>query len=1244
MTNKATIERLLQTIAGLLALVWVVGQPLAAPVSIAPNPLFITVNIAPNLVVTLDDSGSMGRAYVPDLCGTPANPSPDDPNCYTGYNDSFTPGGLENRFVKSAHFNPLYFDPSITYSPAKDASGNELVPCSNNSSDSNCLASVYINPFATSKGTLNLLTGFRPAAGYSPDSSTSVPQWDTVAAAESYYKRFAKHYASDVRCKTNNPNINTCQYKDGTGTWQTPGTQACANNTQCQTLGLPPYYYAFDTTNASCTPAAIASNDTDNDCYDLTAVPSSQYRNFANWYAFYRTRNLMTVTAISRAMANLDSSTRVAWQSLAPQNTTNYYTNGVVNLAATPNACNSFGTTCKGWDGVAYDNRIRTFSSNKADFYAWLFRLPTYPPTSTPLRTAYQRAGNYFTTSGVNSPYAQDPQVSVGTEYACRKNFQIVMTDGRWSSFSDSLTALSPTNQDNSSFTLPDSVSYTARAPYKDSNSTSLADLAFYYWHTDLRTDLANIVTPYVADLSGTATDQYWNAKNDPAQWQHLSSFNIGLGVSGYFGTANNPLTWGGDTYSGSFTNILAGTTNWPATASNSDANIADLWHAAINSRGQFFSSESPDALNLAFEKAVQAIQAANPSSAALSANSTNIQAGTLVYQAKFDSKDWSGTLLALPVQGDGSIGSVQWDASTKIPAHAQRNIYTFTNGSARSFDACNGANYAAVKAVLDLDATGANDGRCAGRLAWLRGDASQEVRNGGVFRNRTTTVMGDIINSDPAFVWKEDFGYSVLSGAEGSTYPAFVGTKSSRVPMVYVGANDGMLHAIRADLGSTQSGEELFAYVPSGVYGNLSQLTDPAYSHHYYVDGAPTSGDAYWGGAWHSVLVGGLNSGGQQIYALEITTPTAFSAGNVLWEYTDADMGLTYSQPQIARLNNGVWAAIFGNGYNSTTQQAYLYVVNLQTGGLIKKIAVGTAGSNGLSTPVLLDTNNDGITDYVYAGDLQGQMWKFDLSSPSSALWDVAFGGAPLFTARSPIGGVQPITSQPKVTGHTSGGYMVFFGTGQYLGTFDVNDLAVQTYYGIWDNSLAITTTDRSELQAQTITYQGSSQGFSLRTTSQNSVNWTTQKGWYLDLVPPSPLLAQGERVISTSIIKGDRVIFVTLIPNTDPCLPGGESWLMELNTLTGGAPADSVFDLNNDNVFDALDYVNSNVVSGMKSTVGISKTPVWLSDTANPGIAFKELSGTSGGIATIKNKDANPVPPGGGGSVQRVYWMEIR
>ena len=306
-------------------------------------------------------------------------------------------------------------------------------------------------------------------------------------------------------------------------------------------------------------------------------------------------------------------------------------------------------------------------------------------------------------------------------------------------------------------------------------------------------------------------------------------------------------------------------------------------------------------------------------------------------------------------------------------------------------------------------------------RLNWLRGDKTNEVRNSGIFRNRTTTVLGDIINSDPIFSYTESYGYTSLpvTAAGQSTYAAFVSGKSSRPPMVYDGANDGMLHAFRADTGNASSGKELFAYVPAAVYGNLSSLTEPAYLHKYFVDGSASIGDAYLASNWKTVLLGGLGKGGKAIYALDISTPDAFTNSQVLWEYsgstasaidgsgvTDANgMGLTYSQPQIARLNNGKWAAIFGNGYNSTSERAFLYIVDLSDGTLIKKIATNTAASNGLSTPRLYDNNNDKIIDFVYAGDLQGNLWKFDLSasgSGASARWGLGNGGNPLFIARN--------------------------------------------------------------------------------------------------------------------------------------------------------------------------------------------------------------------------------------------------
>jgi len=455
---------------------------------------------------------------------------------------------------------------------------------------------------------------------------------------------------------------------------------------------------------------------------------------------------------------------------------------------------------------------------------------------------------------------------------------------------------------------------------------------------------------------------------------------------------------------------------------------------------------------------------------------------------------------------------------------------------------------------------------------------------------------------------------------------------------MIYVGANDGMLHAIRADSGDTASGKEIFAYIPAGVYDKLSRLTATAYDHTYYVDGPPNSGDAYWDGSWKSVLVGGLGGGGKSIYALDITDPDGFGASDVLWEYSDAaDLGNTYSQPQIARLANGEWAAIFGNGYNSTSDQAFLYIVKLSDGTLLKKIPAGNATGNGLSTPVLYDIDSDGITDAVYAGDLLGNLWKFDLSSATSSSWAIGNGGDPLFAATNDNGTTQPITSQPAVGGHNSGGVLVYFGTGRYLASTDPGDTTVQSFYAIWDKDTS-GTVDRSQLQEQTITAETTEFGFDIRETSDNTVDWAGGKrGWYMDLTPPSGI-ASGERIVSKPLIKYDRVIFVTVLPSSDQCTAGGSSWIMELELMTGGRTTLSAFDFDGDGDFDSDDELASgNVGSGVKSKVGITKTPTWLK--GSDGKDFKELSGTSGGIMSLGNR--GEVTPG---TVKRLFWQQIQ
>ncbi|AXK40734.1 pilus assembly protein [Crenobacter cavernae] len=1149
------------------------GQPATAAISLANAPLFLTTSVAPNLILTLDDSGSMARAYTPD----------------TIRNDQ---GKGNGKRFKASYYNPMYYNPAVTYTVPTRRDGVGYSTSFNNA----------------------LLDGFNSAAG-------------TVDLGSNYKVTF-QYYNGSGQCSQylseDKPASPQCWLVEN------PAADFESGGVDRTTSGVPAYYYLFYSQKKG---QAKPDNCTDDKeveyCYIKIDVGSSddiakgdsaeqKKQNFANWYSFHRTRALSMMSAAMSAVTDIDDQeVRLGWQTL---------NNG---------GCDSFGTTCKGYDDVDRENRLRKLTtSHRSNFYNWLQRFDV--GSSTPLRGALKKVGDYFSisTGGTDpaTPYAEDPYVSKGTELSCRKNFHILFTDGLWNGNNNVDYG---GNLDSTARNLPDSTAFPAdKPPFKDGNSNSLADIAFKYWATDLRTDLDNNVQPYVAARSDDAAAQYWDPKNDPASWQHLVNFTIGLGLTS---TLSDPV-WGGSTYAGDYDKIKKDDKNWPPIDENPVNNLEpvghvyDLWHAAINSRGQFFSVEEPDAMVKAFRSAVTSILNANPSAAALAANSTSLQTGTLVYQAGFDSRDWHGQLQAFPIEGDG-IGDAQWDAAKLIPTSG-RKVFTYDGSQGKEFKNCSSDLSETQKLALDTDSSGVVDNQCTARLDWLRGDASKEQRfSGGVFRDRKASVLGDIVNSDPIYVKDQDDGYTGSAAeSEAGSYRTFVNAKKTRTPVVYVGANDGMLHAFRADTGHAKSGVEQFAYVPAGVYGRLSQLTSPAYTHTYTVDGAPNVGDAYLSNAWKTVLVGGLGAGGKSVYALDVTDPDNFGAGKVLWEYSDAtDLGYTYSQPQIARLNNGQWAAVFGNGYNSASDKAFLYIVNLADGSLIKKIPAGNSTANGLSTPVLHDANGDKIVDAVYAGDLQGKLWKFDLSSNSDSNWAVGNGGNPLFSAKNGSDQVQPITSQPKLGAHPQGGMLVYFGTGRYLTSTDPQNTEVQSFYALRDNGVAGTVT-RNNLKAQTIDFEGKAFNRDVRLTSSHTVDWSSQRGWYIDLVSPSST-PKGERVVSPALLKYDRVLFVTQIPSTDPCVPGGESWLMEVGSLSGAATTLSVFDLDNNNLFDDADKHENRVVTGLKSTVGMTKAPVWL-EGGDLKRDLKVLSGTSGGRAVEKNRPPRKV---------RVYWQEI-
>lgn len=730
---------------------------------------------------------------------------------------------------------------------------------------------------------------------------------------------------------------------------------------------------------------------------------------------------------------------------------------------------------------------------------------------------------------------------------------------------------------------------------------------------------------------------------------------------------------------------------------------------AADRGGGEFFFAGNEAELTAAFQSAFASIVQKTASASSASVNSGSISSDTRIFQAKFNSATWTGQLLAFAVNTDGTLGDgvglledteAEWDASNELPAAASRQIITVnTDGTpvAFDYDALDGTR----KGQLDSDAT-----RAQLLVSYLRGDDSNEGTGTNSFRVRRDAdgpnKLGDIVSSSPLFVGRPPFRYrNSLESGSGSEYSTFATTHVNRRGIVYAGGNDGMLHGFDA-----ADGTEVFAFIPSPVFDRLHNLASQTYSHQFFVDGPPSMGDVFYSSAWHTVLVGGLNKGGQGIYALDITDPgtlaSAASGTNpqsvVLWEFKDSDdpsqpgiqgdsdLGLTYSQPAIVKLRNGTWAAVFGNGYNNTaadgspsaTGNAVLYVVDIETGNLIveldTKTGVNGTGAfgppsgitydNGLGTPALVDTNGDRIVEYAYAGDLYGNMWKFDLSSTNSGDWKVAFGTAaapePLYRARDASSNAQPITVRPEVARGPFGvGMMVLFGTGKYLELSDkqLTPERRQTFYGIFDRNTATSqVAGRSNLTQQQITHElsvdpdgtGPLSSIKARVTTNSPLG--TNSGWYLDLVAPSPTGYQAEKQVSNPIVRNGNVIFTTLIPDTNPCSAGGDSWIMELSLLNGGRHETTPFDINNDGEFTSADYVTlpdgTRVsITGIGSKEGILQSAGVIEGESGGGggggggqcVQYKYMPGSSGGIQKISE---NCGPSGTG----RQSWRQIR
>jgi type IV pilus assembly protein PilY1 len=1093
MKPHAAVPSLRRLLAGFVALA---GGALAvaltpSPVTAAATPLitlpavpwFIGQNVAPNVLLTLDDSVSMEWAYAPDTFDN-------------------SPGTAVIAF--KSNLNPMYYNATVDYVAPPDAVGNPY-PTS--------YTAARRNGFDSTRGVVNMQTSYRPEYEYRPRNTSA---------------NLADH---------------------------------CPNSGNCPGVGVPKgtateaYWWEYKPNGGTCpnTPALSAMAALATTCFEFKRPSNDAERqNFANWYSFYRTRNLSTVSAAMIGFSKLPQAYRVAWQGLS--------------------SCKGNGTnftdTCKGWESgrASVNARIGTFTESKrAEMWYWLERLPA--DYGTPLRDGVRRAGDYLKLTGPGSPYADDLTATTGVQYtSCRASYHVMMTDGVWNGGTASVG-----NTDGTSVVLPDGVSYSPTAPFKDSYSNTIADLSFYYWATDLQPAIANNLRrfmPYQAGLSPTVPE-YWDPRNDPGTWQRMTSIYVGLGLTGFL---TSPVQWLGSTFAGTAATPATGyqqfkqsLAQWPESREGTSAgNVYDLWHGAINSRGAFYAADSPQTLVKAFEDLANRISSREDGASAVSSSSLQVQTDSMMFNTSFSSQRWDGTLRAYRVQADGTPEpTVAWSTDSTFNTLANGSIGSHTvfaksaSGglvqllptALSSLPAARQTELAAQAA--DLSATMTTPIGAADLVRWVLGDKSNlELR-------RRDRLLGDLITSAPLFEGGRDYGYSVTAWTDtpkidGTVYAQYVkdkqdpGTGRPKNPTVYVGSNDGMLHAFNADTGAHR-----WAYMPTPSFAKIGRRADPLVGHTWYVDGPIITHDIHDGTNWRTILVASTGAGARGLFALDVTNALS---PTLLWEYfpNDDDLGHVVSEPVIARAQSGEWIVAFGNGYGHPSNKAMLYMLNASTGAVLKKIATGeqsTTVGNGLAAPALLYTAGKRLS-YAYAGDLLGNLWRFKLSGSGPIDWSLDFGNLPLFTAKDSGNGRQPITAKIRIATDRQLGRMLLFGTGRLITAADPASNDRQSIYGIRDRADGAGTATRSDLTQQTIVTEMTN----LRTVSQNNTP-ITGAGWYLDLDGrPSNV---GERVtMAVNYMPELSLMTVSTVRPTsalDPCGSNVTSWVMAMSPFNG-------------------------------------------------------------------------------------------
>jgi type IV pilus assembly protein PilY1 len=1208
--------RYLRTAALLAAIVALTAPARAAETDIAAAPLGTapSVSVLPNLMFVLDDSGSMAREFMPDevdnsnTCKQCTTSGTDrcrvaDTSCSPGHPPFF-----------ASPFNTIYYNPQITYTPGVDDLGVSLGNANpsaarNNPYDSsststrdlvNTWTELYFcnesdptsserqdpakcrrngidtpNPFVYKECTVGTgagcngsdMTGGLPTLTYpfAVSRNEGSPYYYEITPREHCTDETLTNCALQAAPDATRPvpaPVRWCRNQTGANSVASTTQVSGGNPVYCQAKWSSTYQYPRlgNIKRTDIVPATATYGGRPNRT-DCAAAPTCAYaeelQNFANWYSYYRERMLTMKTAAGRAFSIMDDRYRIGFLTINASGSSKY---------------------------LQIDKFTSTHKKNWYDkFYA------QNSSGSTPLREALSRVGRHYAgiTIGINSFMPDDPM-----QYSCQQNFTILTTDGYWNNNAGvDLNGNTIGNEDNvnSGYSTRAIGAYDGNlggtAGSSAGSSSTLADVAMYYYKTDLRTS------------GSVALDNVPTNAKDTAPHQHMVTFTLGMGLDGLMNYRPDYDT----ATTGDFAKIKAGdpsgcswTTgqcNWPQAQQDSPSALDDLWHAAVNGRGRYFSAKDPTSLQSGLANALSSIQSQTGAAASSATSTPNITpTDNFIFSSTYRTLKWDGEVVAEKI--DTATGNVipgtAWTAGSQLNARVTaisdtRKILTFDPSGANKLKDFHYANLTATEKAFFDDKCAAlmqcppmtavqqalvNDGN--NLVNWLRGQSG----NDALYRAREN-VLGDTVNSKPAFVGKPILQYA---DAVSPDYNSFKTANASRQGVLYIAANDGMLHAFNGD-----TGQELWAYVPRVIMPEMHKLAVSNYdiNHRYFVDGSPVVMDVFLknANAWKTVLVGSFKAGGRGYFALDITDPLNPKG---LWEVcTDAtlcaqqddNIGFTFGDPIITKWakDPDKWVAIVSSGYNNVSPgdgKGYVYVLDIETGKILDKkdTNVGdTTTPSGLAhlTGFAQNFAVDNTATFVYGGDLLGNIWRLDMANMNLQRL------GQLFDSNSP-GKPQSVTTRVDVTEFDAGFRAIYVGTGLLLGTSDLQDPATlsppanrayqQTVYGFKDtgSDLGNLRSPAAKLVEQTISVVDAN----TRTISNNPVDWSTQNGWYVDLNPANQ--SPGERVnVDPRLVRGVLLV-ATNEPNAQPCSAGGDSFLYQFDYRSGSyvasAPAQVV------------------------------------------------------------------------------------